>query len=172
MGGGRGEGHSPAEPEASVISPTIGLYDYFRLLAERLRSVRVCCGDWSRVCGPTPTIKQGLTGVFLDPPYDQTQRDANLYAVETPVAADVRRWCLENGRDKRLRVALCGYAGEGHETLEAEGWSVVAWKARGGYGSQSETGAGRDNAARERIWFSPACLNPAKAATLFDGGVS
>jgi len=132
----------------------------------------VCCGDWSRVCGPTPTVKQGLTGVFLDPPYDQTQRDANLYAIETPVAADVRAWCLTNGRENKLRIALCGYAGEGHESLEAEGWAVLEWKASGGYGSQSTTTDGRANARRERIWFSPACINQAKAATLFDGGES
>src|SRR5580692_8324035 len=40
------------------------LMDYMRTLAERLRLVRVCCGDWSRICGPSPTIKLGLTGVF------------------------------------------------------------------------------------------------------------
>lgn len=147
------------------------IYDYFRVLADRLRRVRVCCGDWSRVCGPTPTVKQGLTGVFLDPPYDQAQRDAELYAVETPVAADVRAWCLANGDDKRLRIALCGYAGEGHEELEARGWSVVAWKAKGGYGSQGKkatatNGEGNANAARERIWFSPHCLGGERG--LFD----
>ena len=116
-------------------------------------------GDWSRVLGPTPTVKQGLTAVFLDPPYDQSQRDAALYAVETPVAADVRRWCVENGGDPLLRIALCGCAGEGHEELELLGWSVLAWKTNGGYGSQSN-GAGRANAGRERVWFSPHCLSP------------
>lgn len=36
-------------------------------------------------------------------------------------------------------------------------WECVAWKARGGYGSQAANG---DNAnpERERIWFSPHCL--------------
>ena len=161
-----------------VVSATAGeepeIYGYFRLLAERLRRVRVCCGDWSRVCGPTPTVKQGLTGVFLDPPYDQSERDANLYAVETPVAAEVREWCLANGDDPKLRIALCGYAGEGHESLEAKGWSVEAWKAHGGYGSQGKkatatNGAGNANAKRERIWFSPHCI-PADipAPGLFD----
>jgi len=135
------------------------LHGYFRLLAERLRQVRVCCGDWSRVCGPTPTVKQGLTGVFLDPPYTQTERDANLYAVEINVAADVRQWCLEHGSDRRLRIALCGYAGECHEELEHHGWEVVAWKARGGYGVQGNGTDGRENSKRERIWFSPHCLN-------------
>jgi hypothetical protein len=43
------------------------LHAYMLALAARLRRVRVCCGDWERICGPTPTYKQGLTGVFLDP---------------------------------------------------------------------------------------------------------
>ena len=149
------------------VSATAGdepeIYPYFRLFADRLRKVRVCCGDWSRVCGPTPTVKQGLTGVFLDPPYDQKNRKANLYAVDMPVSTEVRAWCHANGHDPKLRIALCGYAGEGHESLEAAGWSVVEWKAQGGYGSQGKTatatnGTGNANAKRERIWLSPNCI--------------
>jgi hypothetical protein len=40
-----------------------------------------------------------------------------------------------------------------------DSWECLAWKARGGYGSQSD-GRGRENAGRERIWFSPNCLQP------------
>ena len=29
----------------------INIYDWFRRLSERLRNVRVVCGDWTRVCG-------------------------------------------------------------------------------------------------------------------------
>ena len=79
--------------------------------------MRVCCGDWSRICGPTPTVKQGLTGVLLDPPYaDTAARTEQLYAVDsTVIAHDVRTWALEWGDDPRMRIALCGYEGE-HET--------------------------------------------------------
>jgi DNA adenine methylase len=148
----RGYGHPPAESETPV------LVDYFRVLAARLERVRVCCGDWSRVCGPTPTVKQGLTGVFLDPPYSaEAGRDGELYAVEDlSVAHAVREWCIANGNDKRLRIALCGYEGE-HDM--PAGWECVPWKAKGGYGSQSN-GANL-NAGRERIWFSPHCLTTA-----------
>jgi DNA adenine methylase len=134
------------------------IYEYFAALADRFRRVRVCCGDWSRICGPTPTVKQGLTAVFLDPPYSgESGRDTDLYASEClKVAHDVRDWCLEWGDDKRMRIALCGYEGE-HEALEAQGWTVEAWKARGGYSSQAAETNG--NAARERIWFSPACIS-------------
>ena len=141
------------------------IYPYFEALAARLRRVRVCCGDWSRVCGPTPTVKQGLTGVFLDPPYSaEADRCKELYSVEDlGVAHAVRRWCLERGGDKRIRIALCGYEGE-HDELERHGWTVVAWKARGGYGSQAES---NENATRERIWFSPHCLKQRDLHPLF-----
>jgi len=135
------------------------LRTYMLQLADRLRRVRVCCGDWSRVTGPTPTVMNGITGVFLDPPYSQDERDAGCYAVDRPgLAAECLEWCLANGNDPRLRIALCGYAGEGHEPLEADGWSVFAWKAHGGYSNQRKTGT-NDNKHRERIWFSPHCIN-------------
>lgn len=86
------------------------------------------------------------------------ERTAGLYGVDEDVTPAVRQWCVENGSDPLLRIALCGYDGDGSEVLESLGWSVYAWKARGGYGSQSEGGRGRDNSKRERIWFSPNCL--------------
>lgn len=131
-----------------------GLLEYMNQLAERLRCVRVCCGDWSRVCGPTPTVKQGLTAVFLDPPYGVEDRADCYDATEDrKVSAKAREWCLEWQDDPRMRIALCGYEGE-HEMPDS--WECYAWKARGGYGSQSENG--NDNPHRERIWFSPHCL--------------
>ena len=157
--GNAGRGDSSTESETPGILPVnADLLNYFHVLSERFRRVRVCCGDWSRVCGPTPTVKQGLTGVFLDPPYLQTERDGELYAVEDNVSAAVRTWCVANGHDARLRIVLCGYAGEGHDELESLGWDCVKWKARGGYGSQGNGTDGRDNAKRERIWFSPHCV--------------
>jgi DNA adenine methylase len=136
------------------------LYAYFHQLADRLKDVRICCGEWGRVLGDSVTIKHGMTGVFLDPPYSMEER-SECYSVETDVSAAVRAWAIENGENPRLRIALCGY--EGEHTMPAS-WECVAWKAAGGYGSQSE-GRGRDNANRERIWFSPACVT---TPALFD----
>ncbi len=104
--------------------------------------------------------------MFLDPPYgDAAGRNMDLYATDSgTVAADVRRWCLERGPNPMMRIVLAGYEGEGHEALETAGWEVVAWKAQGGYGNRSEKG--KDNATRERLWFSPHCHN---GRTLFDG---
>ena len=138
-------------------------------LSDRLRRVRVCCGDWSRICGPTPTTKLRLTGVFLDPPYSFNERQVGLYTVDTDVAADVRRWAIENGNDPLLRIALCGYSGE-HE-MPAD-WEVYHWKAKGGYGSQGE-GRGIANAERETVWFSPHCRKPEQLQpALFDWAVA
>jgi hypothetical protein len=127
-------------------------------LAERLRNVRVCCGDWERVCGPSPTIKHGLTGVFLDPPYsDEANRTSNLYSTDSgTVAVAVRQWAAEHGSDPLMRIALCGYD---TEHAMPEDWVRVNWKARGGYGSQAANGVGRENSSRECVWFSPHCLN-------------
>jgi len=131
------------------------LYEYMDALAARLRRVRVCCGDWKRVLGPSPTYKHGLTGIFLDPPY-ASERDADIYNHDSfDVAHDVAKWAIANGDNSLLRIALCGYEGE-HAMPES--WECVPWKAPGGYGSQSDAGRGRENASKERIWFSPYCL--------------
>ena len=135
----------------------------FSELSERLRNVRVCCGDWTRVMGDSVTIKHGITGVFLDPPYSDTaDRQEDLYRVDSlTVAHDVWAWAIANGDNPLLRIALCGYQGE-HEL--PEGWTCLEWKARGGYGSQGKT-RGRENASKERIWFSPHCLKPSVDAS-------
>lgn len=131
------------------------LVSYFQALSDRLRRVRVCCGDWKRVLKPSVTTGHGLTGVMLDPPYGVEDRDKVYNHDSLSVATDVLQWCRENGRNERLRIALCGYDGE-HNELEKLGWEKIAWKAAGGYGNQ---GTGNENAKRERIWFSPGCLS-------------
>jgi hypothetical protein len=163
-GGATGKGVT-----ASGIEPEIGITEWFEALAQRLRKVRVCCGDWRRVLGPTPTFKIGLTGVLLDPPYgEKAGRDADIYSHDDlQIAAEVRDWAVENGGNPLMRIALCGYDGE-HE-MPAD-WECVAWKTNGGYGNQVSEGPrskaqgpipnGKDNSLRERIWFSPHCLEP------------
>ncbi len=141
-----------------VLRSTIGLYDYLEALAERLRRVRVCCGDWQRVVGPAVTSCIGTTGVFLDPPYAGVDTDERspVYAHEcAKIFHEVVAWAIENGNDPKLRIAVCGY--DGHATFP-EGWTELAWKAAGGYGRSAR---GQANRARERIWFSPHCLDAA-----------
>ena len=135
------------EPQARLVA-------WFSALSDRLRGVRVCSGDWSRVCGPSVTFKHGLTGVFLDPPYaDTADRTSDLYRTDDlDVAHAVREWCVSNGDNPLLRIALCGYEGA-HEMPTS--WAVHSWSAGEGFGGQAEERSG--NGKRERIWFSPAC---------------
>jgi len=126
------------------------------IIGERLRRVRVCCGDWLRVLGPTPTTKLGITGIVLDPPYAVEDR-ADLYSCEDKdIAHEVREWAIAHGDDPMVRIALCGYEGE-HNMPES--WEIYKWKAKGGYANLGNN-QGKINCRRERIWFSPHCLKP------------
>lgn len=135
-----------------------GLLAWFESLSERMKRVRFCCGDWERVCGPTPTVKNGVTAVLLDPPYSaEADRDMSIYAKDSDdVSHRVRAWALANGAEPLMRIALCGYRGEGHEELEAAGWSRMDWIAHGGYGA-GRGKRGDANKRREAVWFSPHC---------------
>jgi DNA adenine methylase len=131
--------------------------DWFRALQARLRHVRVACGDWKRVLGPSVLGKGKNVGgrrpcaVFLDPPYPHDARDPGLYSEDVAgIWEDVREWALAHGDDPDLRIALCGYEGE----HEMPGWTCYAWKAARGYASADNV-----NRERERIWFSKFC-NP------------
>lgn len=135
-----------------------GLQAYMRALSDRLRRVRVCCGDFERVLGPAVTTCIGLTGVLLDPPYPEDGRAICYTHDGDGVWWRAYRWAIEHGEDSLLRIALCGY--EHPEAVFPPGWSEVAWKASGGYGSSQR---GKANAARERIWLSPGCLQVGQA---------
>lgn len=139
------------------------LFAYMRALSTRLRYVRVCCGDWSRVMGETPMLVRSgnfsPVGVFLDPPYsDEADRAANLYRVDClRIAHDVREWAIAHGDDPRYRICFCGYEGEHDMPLN---WAVVTGKAGGGSGYGGQSKDGYKNAGRERLWFSPYCIDP------------
>lgn len=130
-----------------------GLIELFQQLQDRLRRVRVACGDWSRVLGDSVTWRHGVTGVLLDPPYADGEME--YAAGGEGVAVECARWARLHGTNHQLRIALCGLDGE----HDMPGWQCVPWKARGGYGSQRADGS-NENRHRERIWFSPGCLRP------------
>ena len=136
-----------------------GIRDWFAALSERLRRVRVTNGGWERVLSESVTTRHGLTAVFLDPPYGDEVEQTRVYATDSgTVSDDVRAWCIENGNDRLLRIALCGYEGEGHDALLDYGWTAHAWKTSGGYGG-GRGGVGDENRHKERIYFSPACID-------------
>lgn len=167
--GDAGRGINRQLPHLGDAGRGVFIREWFRDLSDRLRDVRVACGDWKRVMGESVTTKHGLTAVFLDPPYaDTTKRYSNLYACDSlSVAHQVREWAIANGDNPKLRIALCGYECE-HTMPEA--WECMAWAARGGYQSQGLVSS--ENSKRERIWFSPHCLKvEAEPSTMFQEAV-
>ena len=124
-------------------------------LVERLRYVRVACGDFERVLGRSVTHPSApVAAVFLDPPYAaEGQCGAELYSAgDGGVAARARAWALAHGDDPAYRIVLAGY--EGEHAMPAT-WTPVSWDARGGYGKSV---GHYENSARERLWLSPRCL--------------
>lgn len=124
----------------------------------RLRNVRLMSGDWQRCVRPSiTTAHDGVTGVFLDPPY---QNYEDLYGRE-PASEQVHEWCATNGSKRKLRIVLCGYADE-HDELLSFGWTKKSVpKRRGMQAAKEHTGKA------EMIWFSPQCV---KQGGLFDAG--
>ncbi len=152
LSAGRGINRQDASPRHWIM-----------MLADRLCRVRVACGDWARVVGESPTTKLGLTGVFLDPPYEAEDYATTYAHNDRSLGADVWAWAAANGSNPLLRIAVCAY--EDGRTLP-DGWTRHAWKAHGGYGSQGDT-TGRANSSREVIYFSPHCLGVGSQRSLF-----
>jgi DNA adenine methylase len=124
-------------------------------LSQRLRLVRVCCGDWSRVVTDFQK-KHGTTAVFLDPPYPEGNYSYGGVTDRT-ISGEVLTWCLANGQDPSWRIAMCGYSE--NDVLADAGWDRHEWKAKGGYANK---GGENVNASREVVWFSPHCLSAAQ----------
>jgi hypothetical protein len=163
---------------------TAFITDWVASLSNRLRNVRVCCGNWSRVCSSDTVLGElGTVGMFLDPPYATDldrlaewkaalakgqsvgvkktrcgNRSKSLYLGDSSdvdrLVADVNLWCHAFGSDKNNRIVVCGLDGE-HNDLESVGWKSIAWLPNGGYSNLS---ASSPNSRRERLWASPACL--------------
>lgn len=130
------------------------IFDWMAALHERLRDVRVTCGDWQRVVKDSVTTRHGLTAVFLDPPYTKGDMDYSAGGMGLGIADDVRAWCADNGANPQLRIVLCGHAGE-HDALLQQGWHTRAWKAGGGYARTAQAIANRQS---ETLWCSPHCV--------------
>lgn len=141
--------HSSAAPRGQFI------YSWFSALQDRLRNVRVTCGEWTRVVTSySVTTRHGLTGVFLDPPYFKGSMDYAAGGVGTNLAADVGAWCAANGDNPKLRIVLCGHSGE-HDALLKKGWIARKWTAKKGY---AKTEDARANSESETVWCSPHCI--------------
>jgi D12 class N6 adenine-specific DNA methyltransferase len=160
-------GDSGAAGRGIHASGFLTLQAYMQALSERLRRVRVCCGDFERILGPAVTTCIGVTGVLLDPPYPEDGRAICYSHDGDGVWWRAYKWAIVHGFHPDLRIALCGY--EHPDAQFPDGWTEIAWKASGGYGRSERAKA---NARRERIWFSPHCLPVATQHSLFTGVAS
>jgi len=100
------------------------------------------------------TTRHGLTGLFLDPPYTKGAMNYAVGGVGGGLATEVRSWCAENGDNPKLRIILCGHAGE-HDDLLQAGWHTETWRARKGYAITDDA---VENSASETLWCSPHCI--------------
>ena len=139
------------------------IYTWFRQLSERLRYVRVVCGDWTRVCGGNWQDNIGPVGIYFDPPYENKDRD-DVYAVDCfQVGGLVRKWAIERGALKDYRICISGY--DMNNELSDHGWESYSWETGGGYSNVS--GKKNDNCSKEILWMSPNCNSIDKQVSLF-----
>jgi len=151
-----------------VHSKNTSIYEWMNTLSERLRNVRVTCGDWEIICGGNWQNNMGTVGIFFDPPYGVEDRDTNIYHHDcTQVASEVNAWAVKRGSKTDYRIVIAGYEGE-HENLVNEGWRLQRWSAGGGYANTGNgQSRGNKNRHREILWFSPHCRK-ANQEKLFD----
>jgi DNA adenine methylase len=145
---------------------------YLEGLAGRLRDVRVCCGDWSRVVTKGALSFGSTVGVFVDPPYLGDVRTRDLYATDDHhIANDVRDWCIANGDNPRLRIVLAGYEPE-HDHLIPPTWRRHRWSSSAAYStttSAERLDGNHANRHKEVLWISPHCVN--REPDLFGGAL-
>jgi hypothetical protein len=139
--------------EGGGIHRNVNIYDWFQSLSNRLRRVRVVCGDWSRVCGGNWQASRGICGIFFDPPYGVKDRDVGVYGKHDSIdiAAKVADWAITRADNPNYRIVIAGY--EEHRRLIELGWTAKTYKGVKGYQAD-----GNNNRHRETLYFSPHCI--------------
>jgi len=151
-----------AMPHLSTAGQGINGLNYdiekqFLLLSERLKRTRIVTGDWKKICTPSITYKScgvsknGISFVFLDPPYNMENR-TKVYKNDSNVFKEVEQWAIAHQIYPDLKIAICGYSGD----YSLNDWEKLEWKANGGFSSLGDN-QGKENAKKECIWFSPSC---------------
>ncbi len=132
---------------------------WLKEFSDRLRYVRVVCGEWYQVCGGDwQDYNWSSVGIFFDPPYPNKNRDTVYTHDSRDTAEKVRQWCAERGARKNYRIVLAGY--EEHEELLDLGWKTETWTALSGYSKNN-------NRHRETLYYSPYCGRGQKQIDLF-----
>lgn len=147
---------------AGVQGTTANINEWLVLIKNRLKRVRVACGDWKRVVSPAVTYNsralsdKDITAILLDPPYSNTKRSkVYLNDKENDIYKEVCDWAINNYNDNQ-RIAVCGY---NDDYKFPDNWKRYYWSTSGGFANKSKKNSqGKINSKREVIYFSPSCL--------------
>ena len=145
--------HRVSPPQAiPAADPRDRWAPWFRWLAQRLAGVTILNTPWQTVLGSRTLLgdfENRTIGIFLDPPYPNDRRSANLYALDNgdDIFPAVWQWAKDHGDRPNFRIAICGL--DGHFSDIPDGWRVYRWR-----------NAGMRSKARpdELVLFSPYCL--------------
>lgn len=145
------QGKCLTQARRAGVAAISDLPQFFADLEKRLKSVKVfhyrAKHSWLRLAdgAQVRSVKHDVA-ILLDPPYATRNGADKLYEHDRDakeLSLLCRNYCLDSAHAfPRLKIALCGYAGEHDMPKE---WEVVPWRSQ--YGK-----------AFERIWFSPNCL--------------
>jgi DNA adenine methylase len=147
----------------AVQGLTADLRKWLEAIKDRLKRVRVTCGDWKRVVSPAIAYKnkgissKDITAILLDPPYSNKNRSkVYLNDKETDIYSEVCDWAINNYNDNQ-RIAVCGYEGD---FIFPNDWKCYNWSTSGGFANKSKNNSqGKINSKKEVIYFSPNCLD-------------
>ena len=138
----------PSTRASGILSPNAKdrAWEYFAELKQRLANVRICCGDYSAILtdAEVKVPESQSVSILCDPPYRKTGK---MYATKEFDHAPLLERCIELGKRKNVKIALCGYTGD-YDMPKS--WRIEEWeKTQGGV---------------ETVWFSPGCKNPKVSA--------
>jgi hypothetical protein len=103
----------------------------------------------------------GKTGFTVDGASSQQVIDDMSAGFGFGINQATQRWEAGGGNPK-LRIVLCGHAGE-HDALLHLGWTAHQWTARKGY---AQTDEAKGNSKGETVWASRGCVARAKQGAL------
>ena len=118
----------------------------FEQISRRFKYVCIHASSWETLV--TNAQLQKPTGIYLDPPYDKTER---VYRKCESVSSTVEAWCIEQS-DSPHRIVLSGYDDE-HDALLEFGWGKEETKK-----ATAGSGALGNSTNTEQLWYSPNCL--------------
>lgn len=104
---------------------------------------------------PPGALRRSVARAGAGPGIAAKNRGAGGGNATKGIAQDVWAWACEVGELPHVRLVVAGYD-DGRKV--PQGWTTVPWRATGGFARKGTPGAA--NAARERLWCSPACERP------------